>query len=87
MRACADVGFWPRVVQEAQDTYTVVALVAAAVGVALLPASAEWLHFEGVAFRPVTGADVRVPVALTWRPADESPILAGFLAVAGAILP
>lgn len=87
MRACAEVGFWPRVVQEAQDTYTVVALVAAAVGVALLPASAEWLHFEGVAFRPVTGADVRVPVALTWRPGHESPVLAGFLAVAAETFP
>ena len=86
-RACASVGFWPRVVQEAQDTYTVVALVAAAVGVALLPASAEWLHFEGVAFRPVTGADLRVPVALTWRPGDESPVLAGFLAVARETFP
>jgi DNA-binding transcriptional LysR family regulator len=86
MRACADAGFWPRVVQEAQDTYTVVALAAAAVGVALLPASAEWLHFEGVAFRPVTGADVRVPVALTWRPDDESRILAGFLEVAADLL-
>jgi DNA-binding transcriptional LysR family regulator len=87
MRACASAGFWPRVVQEAQDTYTVVALVAAAVGVALLPASAEWLHFEGVTFRPVTGADVRVPVALAWRPNNGSPVLAGFLAVADEILP
>jgi len=87
MRACASVGFWPRVVQEAQDTYTVVALVAAAVGVALLPASAEWLHFEGVAFRPVTGADLRVPVALAWRAADESPVVSGFLAVAAEIFP
>ena len=86
-RACASVGFWPRVVQEAQDTYTVVALVAAAVGVALLPASAEWLHFEGVAFRAVTGADLRVPVALTWRAGNESPVLAGFLAVARETFP
>jgi DNA-binding transcriptional LysR family regulator len=87
MRACAAVGFWPRVVQEAQDTYTVVALVAAAVGVALLPASAQWLHFEGVAFRRVTGADVRAPVSLTWRAGDESPVLAGFLSIAREIFP
>jgi DNA-binding transcriptional LysR family regulator len=87
LRGCASVGFWPRVVQEAQDTYTVVALVAAAVGVALLPASAEWLHFEGVAFRPVTGADLRVPVALSWRPGNDSPVLAGFLAVAAETFP
>jgi DNA-binding transcriptional LysR family regulator len=87
VRGCASVGFWPRVVQEAQDTYTVVALVAAAVGVALLPASAEWLHFEGVAFRPVTGADLQVPVALCWRPGNESPVLAGFLSVAAETFP
>ncbi|WP_219415096.1 LysR substrate-binding domain-containing protein [Pseudonocardia nigra] len=85
--ACSAVGFWPRVVQEAADTYTVVALVGAAVGVALLPASAERLQFEGVVFRPVTGADVRVPVALAWREGDPSPVLAGFLAIAEEVLP
>jgi DNA-binding transcriptional LysR family regulator len=87
MRACSSVGFWPRVAQEAKDTYTVVALVAAAVGVALLPESAEELQFEGVVFRPVTGADVRVPIALAWRDGDPSPVLANFLAVAAATLP
>jgi DNA-binding transcriptional LysR family regulator len=87
MRACSSVGFWPRVVQEAPDTYTVVALVGAAVGVALLPASAEKLQFEGVVFRPVTGADVGVPVTLVWRPGDESPVLQGFLRVAEETLP
>jgi DNA-binding transcriptional LysR family regulator len=87
VRACSSVGFWPRVVQEAPDTYTVVALVGAAVGVALLPASAEKLHFEGVVFRPVTGADVQVPITLAWRAGDGSPVLAGFLAVAEETLP
>jgi hypothetical protein len=38
-------------------------------------------------FRPVTGADVRVPIALAWRPNDPSPVLAGFLAVAAEVLP
>ncbi|WP_214368201.1 LysR substrate-binding domain-containing protein [Pseudonocardia sp. H11422] len=87
MRACSTVGFAPRVVQEAPDTYTVVALVGAAVGVALLPASAERLQLEGVVFRPVIGADVQVPIALAWRAGDTSPVLTGFLAVAAAILP
>jgi hypothetical protein len=84
MRACSSVGFWPRVAQEARDTYTVVALVAAAVGVALLPESAEEPQFEGVVFRPVTGADVQVPIAVAWRDGDPSPVLADFLAVAAA---
>lgn len=87
MRACASVGFRPQVVQEAPDTHTVVALVGAAVGVALLPASAETLRLEGVVFRPVVGADVGVPIALAWRRDDPSPVLAGFLGVAKEILP
>jgi DNA-binding transcriptional LysR family regulator len=87
MNACYSVGFAPRIVQEAPDTYTVVALVGAAVGVALLPASAERLQLEGVVFRPVTGADVQVPITLAWRRDDPSPVLAGFLEVAASILP
>lgn len=87
LQACASVGFAPRIAQEAPDTYTVVALVGAAVGVALLPASAERLQLEGVVFRPVTGADVAVPIALAWRRDDPSPVLAGFLDVAARILP
>lgn len=87
VHACFSAGFIPRVVQEAPDTHTVVALVGAAVGVALLPASAEKLQLEGVVFLPVTGADVRVPIALAWRSGDPSPVLAGFLTVAEEILP
>jgi DNA-binding transcriptional LysR family regulator len=87
VHACFSAGFIPRVVQEAPDTHTVVALVGAAVGVALLPASAEKLQLEGVVFLPVTGADVRVPIALAWRSSDPSPVLVGFLGVAAEILP
>jgi DNA-binding transcriptional LysR family regulator len=86
--ACYSAGFTPRVVQEAPDTHTVVALVGAAVGIALLPASAETLQFEGVVFTPLAGdVDVRVPIALAWRRHDRSPVLARFLATAEEVLP
>lgn len=88
VHACWSAGFTPRVVQEAPDTHTVVALVSAAVGVALLPASAETLQFEGVVFAPIAGdVDVRVPIALAWRRNDRSPVLARFLAIAEEVLP
>jgi DNA-binding transcriptional LysR family regulator len=88
VHACFSAGFTPRVVQEAPDTHTVVALVGAAVGVALMPASAERLQIEGVVFTPIAGEiDVRVPIALAWRDGDPSPVLAGFLATAEEILP
>jgi DNA-binding transcriptional LysR family regulator len=88
VHACYSAGFTPRVVQEAPDTHTVVALVGAAVGVALLPASAETLQFEGVVFTPIAGdVDVRVPIALAWRRHDRSPVLARFLDTAEEVLP
>jgi DNA-binding transcriptional LysR family regulator len=88
VHACFSAGFTPRVVQEAPDTHTVVALVGAAVGVALMPASAETLQIEGVVFTPIAGGvDVRVPIALAWREGDTSPVLAGFLATAEEVLP
>ena len=88
VHACYLAGFTPRVVQEAPDTHTVVALVGAAVGVALLPASAETLQFEGVVFAPIAGGvEVRVPIALAWRRHDRSPVLARFLATAEEVLP
>ncbi len=88
VHACFSAGFTPRVVQEAPDTHTVVALVGASVGVALMPASAETLQIEGVVFTPIAGGvDVRVPIALAWREGDTSPVLAGFLATAEEVLP
>ena len=88
VHACCSAGFTPRVVQEAPDTHTVVALVGAAVGVALLPASAATLQIEGVVFTPLAGdVDVRVPIALAWREQDRSPVLARFLATAEEVLP
>ena len=88
VHACFSAGFTPRVVQEAPDTHTVVALVGAAVGVALMPASAETLQIEGVVFTPIAGGvDVRVPIALAWREGDSSPVLANFLATAEEVLP
>ena len=88
VHACFTAGFTPRVVQEAPDTHTVVALVGASVGVALMPASAETLQIEGVVFTPIAGGvDVRVPIALAWRQGDTSPVLANFLATAEEVLP
>src|SRR5262245_49733008 len=48
---CLKFGFSPRVVQEAAETQTIVSLVAAGIGVALVPASVEKLRLPGVIYR------------------------------------
>ncbi|MDQ3630548.1 MAG: LysR substrate-binding domain-containing protein [Actinomycetota bacterium] len=78
-RAMADAGGVPKVVQEAREMQTVVGLVAAGLGVSLVPASVGADEHRGVAFRPVAGTAPTVELALAWRPDDHSPVLAAFL--------
>jgi len=80
--AMAAAGGVPGVVQEVREMQTVVGLVAAGLGVSLVPASVGADEHRGVAFRPVAGTAPTVELALAWRPDDRSPVLAAFLATA-----
>ncbi len=82
-RACRTAGFVPRRTHEADQTSIVLALVAADLGVALLPASVLAVTVEGVQYRELAGCDVTVDVALAWRRDDPSPALEKALAVLG----
>src|SRR5579872_564664 len=77
---CQHAGFSPKVVQEAQ-MQTIVSLVAAGIGIALVPASLENLRRRGVSYRPLKGATPKVQLAVVWRKDDTSPLLRSFLAV------
>src|SRR5262249_52590927 len=50
---CADAGFVPRVRHEAQETSTLVTLVAAGLGVAIVPEPTTALDIAGVCYRPL----------------------------------
>jgi DNA-binding transcriptional LysR family regulator len=82
MGYCLRHGFRPRVAQEANQTHTVVALVAAGIGVALVPTSAQRMGLAGVAYRPLREATPLSRTAVAWRRSDPSPVLAAFLDVA-----
>lgn len=83
-QAMADAGGVPDVVQEAREMQTVVGLVAAGLGVSLVPASVGADEHRGVAYRPVAGGAPSVALALAWRPEDKSPVLQAFLETARA---
>ena len=76
--ACMGAGFLPRRRHEVAHTSVMLTLVAAGLGVALLPESATALRVEGVRFEPVA-EDVRIDLALAWRTDDRSPALARLL--------
>ena len=87
LRACRDAGIAPRIVQEAPDAYTVLTLVGAEVGVAIMVDSSRRIRTEHAVLRPISGPAPVLPIALAWRPDDPSPALREVLRVAEEVLP
>ena len=77
-QACLAAGFLPRRAHQAAQTSIVLTLVAAGLGVAVLPESVRALRVEGVRLAPIAD-DVSVDLALAWRRDDPSPALARLL--------
>ncbi|CAB3630738.1 MULTISPECIES: LysR family transcriptional regulator [Achromobacter] len=69
--ACGAAGFSPRVAQEAPRMLSTLSLVAAGLGVSLVPASLRRVNIEGVVYVNLAQpAELRAPLNLIWR--DEA---------------
>ncbi|HKU97515.1 MAG TPA: LysR substrate-binding domain-containing protein [Vineibacter sp.] len=80
--ACQEAGFVPRIVQEVMHLQTAVSLVAAGVGISLVPqAAAQAQARRGVTFIALSPPAPTAPLAVAWREDDVSPPLRHFLAV------
>ncbi|MEN2472786.1 LysR family transcriptional regulator [Burkholderia stabilis] len=77
-------GETPRIGQEAIQMQTIVSLVSAGMGVALVPQSLRNLRRTGVVYRPLAGRAPVVETGLVWRTGDVSPVLAAFIDVVRA---
>lgn len=75
---CTERGFTPHVVQTAQEQQTLVALVAAEMGVTLLPASAACIKNDHVVFKAVDST-VRKVNSMAWNPARLTDVGAFFV--------
>lgn len=72
--------------QYPSQVHTILALVKAELGLALVPAAAAALRFEGVLLRPVDGIEGRpVELELMWRRGNDNPALGALLTVIGAV--
>ena len=81
---CRAAGFSPRVEQEAIQMQTIVSLVSAELGVALIPASLTNLRRTGVTYKPLRQQGPMTEIHLAWRRGDELPALRLFVEVARA---
>ena len=77
-QACLSAGFLPRRVHAAAQTSILLTLVAAGLGVAVLPEAALALRVQGVQLIPVAD-EVSIDLAIAWRREDPSPALARLL--------
>jgi DNA-binding transcriptional LysR family regulator len=78
--ACNAAGFSPRVGQEAPRIVSTLNLVAAGLGISLVPESLQRMHMDGVVFRRISGsAQPKAPLYLASRRGETSAVVQKFL--------
>jgi DNA-binding transcriptional LysR family regulator len=78
--ACQHAGFEPIVGQLAPQISSVVNLVAAELGVSIVPASMSQLHVTGVAYRQIAGRSPTARLAFAYRRGETSVVVRNFIA-------
>lgn len=74
-----DAGLTPYIGQEAIQMQTIIGLVSAGMGMALVPQSVSNLKRPGVEYRNLQGTAPMVETGLAWRRDNASPVLRAFL--------
>jgi DNA-binding transcriptional LysR family regulator len=77
---CQREGFSPRIVLEASQFHTIIGLVAAEIGIAIVPASMQSSRFKGVVFRTIEG-NAETILHMAWTSENQSLVLWNFIGV------
>uniref|UniRef100_Q07ML9 Transcriptional regulator, LysR family n=1 Tax=Rhodopseudomonas palustris (strain BisA53) TaxID=316055 RepID=Q07ML9_RHOP5 len=83
MSACRQAGFVPRVRQEARQMHTIFSLVAAEIGVSLVPEGARSMRVDGVAMVALTDfpLDLTWDLSIAWKPKGAGRPLRAFIEI------
>lgn len=82
---CREQGFVPNVTQQADDVQSVLASVAAGVGVAFVPSRAQHLLRDATVL-PLRGRHAKWRVGLVWADAQKNPVTSRFVPFVRAAL-
>ncbi|WP_103733937.1 LysR family transcriptional regulator [Pseudomonas sp. GZJR-8] len=74
-----DAGFSPHFAQEAGEAMTIIGLVAAGLGVSVLPASYQRIRIDGVVYRTLLDPEAMTAVWLVQRKGVQTPMSKGFV--------
>ncbi|HBF85958.1 MAG TPA: LysR family transcriptional regulator, partial [Streptomyces sp.] len=80
---CLGAGFMPRVVRETEASQTLLCLVAAGTGVAIIPRDIESFNMEGLVFRPLPADAPKLQHGIAWLDTNQNPALGHLLALCG----
>lgn len=75
------LGLRPKLGQQAIQMQTIISLVAAGMGYALVPESVANLRRPGVIYRPLADSQAGIELGIAWRRDDTNPVLANFLSL------
>lgn len=78
-------GFNLKIGQRAVQMQTIISLVSANLGIALVPACMQALQRSDVVYRQLTPQSAMIETAITWRLGDSSAVLASFLGICSEI--
>lgn len=74
------LGFYPRVVQIGADNVTILSLVAAGLGISIVPGDCKWISPPGVSFIDMPElAQCDMSVSFAWNTHNHSPALQNFI--------
>lgn len=76
---CGSCGFVPRITQYARQMQTVISLVSAGFGVALVPQSLQMLRRAGVTYLQLEDALPDIRIGIVHREDDHNPMIGAFL--------
>jgi DNA-binding transcriptional LysR family regulator len=76
---CRDAGFSPVIRQHVKEIQTVVGLVAARLGISIVPRSTVNLHARDVAYVTIEGEAPSVEMSIAWRTNDHSNTVRRFI--------
>lgn len=81
VQCCANAGFEPAIFQEALEPQTVLAMVGAGLGVALMPETTARVGWPGVTFIPIKSNPPSANLYITYPAHDDVPVIRAFLKI------
>lgn len=76
---CGNGGFSPNITLHGDEIHSIIALVAAGLGVAIVPESLRHATVRHATFRRLSPKTATVDLAVAWRKDDPSPLVATFV--------